>query len=97
VSARDVIASTLTRHAAHGITKDARDKTGRVLVNLRNAGYVLLPAEMTEEQARRSLAGNRLADRLRDVDPEHFARLVEARRATWRQMVKVMGEGGGDA
>jgi hypothetical protein len=56
-------------------------------------GFVVLPAEMTEEQAHRSLAGHALADRMRDTNPEHFAWLVEARRATWREMVKVMGEG----
>jgi hypothetical protein len=64
-----------------------------ILAEYTARGFVVLPAEMTEEQARRSLAGNRLADRLRDVDPEHFARLVESRRATWREMVKVMGVG----
>jgi hypothetical protein len=56
------------------------------------AGFAVVPVEMTDEQARRSLDGNRLADRIRDVDPEHFARLVESRRATWRQLVTVMKE-----
>ncbi len=58
------------------------------------AGYILLPAEMTEEQARRSLNGHALADRIRDGNPEHFALLVASRRATWRQMVAEMREGG---
>jgi hypothetical protein len=58
------------------------------------AGYILVPAEMTEEQARRSLDGHALADRIRDGNPEHFALLVASRRETWRQMVKVMGQGG---
>jgi hypothetical protein len=56
------------------------------------AGYAVVPVEMTDEQARRSLDGNRLADRLRAVDPEHFALLVASRRATWRQMVAEMKE-----
>jgi hypothetical protein len=58
------------------------------------AGFVILPAEMTEAQAIRSMAGHALPDRVRDVNPEMFARLVELRRATWRQMVAVMRESG---
>jgi len=93
VSARDVVDSWLLQWTdLHG-GGDIDVVIDELLGDLRTAGYAILPAEMTEEQARRSLAGNRLADRLRDVDPEHFARLVEARRATWREMVKVMGEG----
>jgi hypothetical protein len=56
------------------------------------AGYVILPAEMTSEQAARSLDGHALPDRVRDVNPEMFATLVRLRRATWRQMVAVMQE-----
>lgn len=47
---------------------------------------------MTEEQARRSLDRHVLVQRLRNVNPEEFARVVEMRRATWRQMVAVMKE-----
>ena len=55
-------------------------------------GYVILPADMTAEQAARSLAGSGLAQRLRVSNPDLYALLVEARRATWREMVAVMGE-----
>jgi hypothetical protein len=57
------------------------------------AGYVILPAEMTEAQAARSLAGSPVAERVRVSNPELYAEMVERRRATWRQMVAVMGEG----
>jgi hypothetical protein len=60
------------------------------------ANYAILPAEMTAEQAARSLAGSGLADRVRVSAPDIYALLVEARRATWREMVAVMGEGSDD-
>jgi hypothetical protein len=54
----------------------------------------ILPADMTEAQAARSLAGSGLAQRLRVSSPETYAEMVERRRATWREMVAVMGESG---
>jgi hypothetical protein len=57
-------------------------------------GFVLLPADMTEAQAARSLAGSGLAQRLRVSSPETYAEMVERRRATWREMVAVMRESG---
>jgi len=86
VSARDALVSAISKHLA-GVLADT------ILAEYTARGFVILPAEMTEEQAHRSLAGHALADRMRDTNPEHFAWLVEARRATWREMVKVMGEG----
>jgi hypothetical protein len=75
------------------------DETGapvlaRFNAALTAAGYVILPAEMTEAQAIRSMAGHALADRVRDTNPAEFARWIEMRRATWRQMVVVMKESG---
>ena len=64
------------------------------LSTLTAAGLVILPAEMTAEQAARSLAGSGLAQRLRVSSPETYAEMVERRRATWREMVRVMGESG---
>jgi hypothetical protein len=77
-----------TLRAENARLREALDATAA----LTPAGYVILPAEMTVEQAARSLDGHALADRVRDVNPEMFARLVEMRRATWRQMVAVMQE-----
>ena len=59
-------------------------------------GLAILPAEMTDAQAARSLAGSGLAQRLRVSSPETYAEMVERRRATWREMVAVMGEGSDD-
>jgi hypothetical protein len=61
---------------------------------LHAAGLVILPAEMTDAQAARSLAGSGLAQRLRVSNPETYAEMVERRRATWRELVAVMGESG---
>jgi hypothetical protein len=51
---------------------------------------------MTPEQAARSLSGSAVADRVRVSSPGHFALLVESRRASWRDMVAVMGEPAAD-
>jgi len=61
-----------------------------ILRRAAEAGFVLVPAEMTEAQAIRSMAGHALADRVRDVNPAEFARWVQMRRATWRQLVAAM-------
>ena len=75
----------------HGPTGD---DVRTILSALTAAGYVILPAEMTAEQAARSLAGSAMADRMRVSAPDIYALLVKARRATWREMVAVMGESG---
>jgi hypothetical protein len=104
VSARDALAIALVRHIEgdsvtrdlitefewDGYLGDADYMSGLLTA----AGYVILPAEMTAEQAARSMAGSAVADRLRVSSPEHFALMVEARRATWREMVAVMRESG---
>jgi hypothetical protein len=91
VSARDVIGAALWEMPEED---DCGEMADAILSVLTAAGYVILPAEMSAEQAARSLAGSALADRLRVSSPEHFELLVEARRATWREMVAVMGESG---
>ena len=68
----------------------------RAISALTSAGLAILPADMTEAQAARSLAGSGLAQRLRVSSPETYAEMVERRRATWREMVAVMGEGSDD-
>jgi hypothetical protein len=70
-----------------------RHRARACLSALAAAGYAVVPIEMTPEQARRSLAGHALADRVREANPAEFARWVEMRRATWRQLVAAMGEG----
>jgi len=77
-----------TLRAENARLREALDATAALTA----AGYVILPAEMTSEQAARSLDGHALPDRVRDVNPEMFATLVRLRRATWRQMVAVMQE-----
>jgi hypothetical protein len=67
-----------------------------ILSALTAAGYVILPAEMTEEQAVRSLAGSAVTERVRVSSPDFYARLVESRQASWRQLVRVMGEAEGE-
>jgi hypothetical protein len=76
---------------------EARAALTAALAALTSANYVILPAEMTAEQAARSLAGSPVAERVRVSSPEIYARMVEARRATWRQMVAVMRETHPDA
>jgi hypothetical protein len=56
-------------------------------------GFAIVPLEMTPEQARRSLAGHAVADRVRDANPAEYERMVAMRQATWRQLVAAMGEG----
>ena len=56
------------------------------------AGYVTVPAEMSEAQAIASLAGSPLAMRMQSQNPDLFAKLIEARRGTWRELVLVMME-----
>ena len=82
----------MTRFEALEAVADA--DADAILSALTAAGYVILPAEMTEAQAIRSMAGHALADRVRDTNPAEFARWIEMRRATWRQMVVVMKESG---
>lgn len=54
------------------------------------AGYVTVSAEMTEAQAAASFAGSPVAMRMQYQNPDLFAKLIEARRATWRELVRVM-------
>jgi len=108
VSARDVIDGVLfgrgydaTEGTANAILA-ALDSAGYVILTPAQdasltaemvPGYAVVPVEMTPEQARRSLAGHALADRVRDANPAAYERMVAMRQATWRQMVKAMGGG----
>jgi hypothetical protein len=84
----------MTRFEALEAVADA--DADAILSALTAAGYVILQAEMSAEQAARSMAGHALADRVRDINPAEFARWIEMRRATWRQMVVVMKESGAE-
>jgi hypothetical protein len=79
--------------AAHMLASMS-DEDRIALAHVLAPGLAILPADMTAEQAARSLAGSAMADRVRVSAPDIYALLVEARRATWRQMVAVMGESG---
>ena len=106
MSARDTLAIALVRHIeGDSVTRDlfTDEEWAGYLSDadymaglLTAANYVILPAEMTAEQAARLLAGSGLAQRLRVSNPDLYALLVEARRATWREMVAAMGEGSDD-
>jgi hypothetical protein len=90
VSARDVVGKCVGARLRDPL---GHVEASRILSALTAAGYVILPAEMTVEQAARSLDGSGLAQRLRVSSPETYAEMVERRRGTWREMVAVMGEG----
>jgi hypothetical protein len=81
----------MTRHAATAQIA-AEDVVNDYLQRMRAAGYVIIPAEMTTEQAARSLAGSAVAERVRVSSPDIYARLIESRQASWRDMARVMGE-----
>ncbi len=93
MSVRDVLMRMpllVARNGGQGKRADA------ILSALHAAGFAVVPVEMSEAQARRSLDGHALADHMRDVNPDEFARLVKQRRATWRQMVEQMRENAGE-
>ena len=93
MSARDVVSDTLLNEGCGD--GDQCDATARcVLAALAAAGYAVVPLKMTPEQARRSLDGHALADRVREANPAEYERMVAMRKATWRQLVAaMMGEG----
>jgi len=76
----------VARNGGQGKRADA------ILTALTAAGYAVVPIEMTPEQARRSLAGHAVPDRVREANPAEYERLVAMRQATWRQLVQAMGE-----
>ena len=91
MSVRDVIAHAVL---GWGYSDDTLGRGDDILAALAAAGLAVVPVEMTPEQARRSLAGHALPDRVRDANPAEYKRIVAMRQATWRQLVAAMGEAG---